>query len=209
MRIDEFTRNRPFLYHLTAFNNLGNILKNKALFSTANIVNMSKMVGGRLFLRTRRTKHEIIDVNGTSFHIRDQAPISLLALSKCLDKMDCGGYIEFLNERVFWWPTAERLQRHFKRYEDENPLIIKCSASELFKLNSNPLFSRLNSGATRANSHLGGVPPLRGRETFLSSEEYCRGVATVAEVTFLDKCYLPSLIYIGHSPHGEWQEICI
>ena len=199
MTIDEFTVKRPFVYHLTASGNLENIKRSKALFSTKSILHMSG-IRDRAFLRTRRAEHAYIDVNGNRFYIRDQAPISLLALSKCLDQMDCGDYIEILNERVFWWPTLERL-------ENENPLILKCSSTQLFNLNSRPLFSRLNSGATRANSHLGGVPPLRGRHTFLGAEEYSLRPSTVAEVTFLDKCHLPEVIALSESPHGPWLEL--
>jgi hypothetical protein len=206
MTIDEFTLKRPFLFHLTALNNLDNIKRSKTLFSTKTIFQMAGRKD-RAFLRTRRAEHDHIEVNGDSYHIRDQAPISLLALSKCLEEMNCEDYIEFLNERVFWWPTLERLERHFKRYEKENPLILKCSSAQLFDLNRNPLFSRLNSGATRANSYLGGVPPSRGRDTFLEAEKYDRGPSTVAEVTFLGKCILPEVVYLGDAPHCRWQEL--
>jgi hypothetical protein len=206
----EFTKKKAYLYHLTDKDNLANILKTKQILSTESIINLTSWDEEQKdnFLSKRRKVHEVINTSTTNFKIRDQKPISLTNLVKCLSKgITTGEFFKLLNMRVFFWPTIKRLESHYKRYAGENPIIIKVETSEIFKINSNPEFCRLNSGATRSNSHLNGAPPERGIDTFLPAERSNLKVSQVAEVTFPAKCSLPSKLYIGKTPAGPWEEI--
>lgn len=206
MNLERFINLRPHLYHLTDTRNAESIMRTGKIFSTERIVEMSGREGGQEFLRAIRDRHEVIRVDGVDFHIRDQNPISPIALPKCLTNgWNCGDYVEHLNQRVFMWPTVNRLERHYNRYESEHPCIFRFSTATLLEVNPNAEFSRLNSGATRANSHLGGVPPDRGPRTFLSAEQYQGTPGTVAEVTFVGGCVLPDDFRISYSPDGPWQ----
>ena len=205
---NEFVRNREFLYHLTDTNNINSILDQRQLLSTTQLLegtNIEFQEKNRL-LKSRRQQHHAVSFNGYRIKIRDQKPLNI-ALEKCLtDNWTVGRYIKLLNDHVFFWPTVSRLSTHFKRYEEERPAILKMRTSDLFSLNT-PYFCRLNSGATRPNSHLGGIPPKRGPNTFQLADNYMDRIYSIAEVTFHLKCTLPKYIELGFSPDGPWKEV--
>ncbi len=140
-------------------------------------------------LRKRRSAHVEIMIGGEPHFIRDQKPISEINLAKCLtDGWSIGDFLYHLNDRVFMWPTVVRLWSHFRTYADENPVILRFSTKNIFDANPHVKFCRLNSGATRSNSYLGGAPPMRGAATFLPAAEFNNAVREVAEVTFEKTC---------------------
>jgi len=208
VNINDFVQKRPFLYHLTDHRNYEIIKESRVIYSTRDLVYMSEIDDKESFLRSRRPYHTQIQVEDNTIYIRDQRPISEKALSKCLTNgWKCVDYIYHLNRRVFFWPTKERLIRHFNRYKGENPIIIRVSTKDLFGLNPHSEFCRLNSGATRPNSYLGGIPPLRGLETFRQAEDYGFTVSSVAEVTFQNNCTIPDQISISNNPLENWTDV--
>jgi len=213
MDISKFIITRPFLYHLTDQRNLDYIGQKKGiLFSTTEIIQRSELNADEKekILRERRPNHTKVRINGFDISIRDQKPISIRNLSKCLtDGWSYGDFLYHLNNRVFFWPTIPRLSRHFNRYADERPLIIRVSSREIFELNQDPEFCRLNSGATRSSSHYGGAPPQRGKDTFLKADQYPYSVSGVAEVTFINMCQLPKVISLSNDPLGPWNNTVI
>jgi hypothetical protein len=167
-----FTKEREYLYHLTSRVNLPSIIDCGALWSASVLFERAHGAAAREDIRRRRPgpAPESIVVDGRRVEIRDQHTISEIALPKCLeDGMQCADYYELLNGRVFLWPTIQRLERHYARYASERPVLIRFKAGELLELNPHVEFSRLNSGATRPNSYLGGIAPPRGRNTFQSA----------------------------------------
>lgn len=207
MDIQSFIRIRPYLYHLTFAESIPEIINRGRIFCTNRLLEMSSR---EEFKRIRRSEHVQVVIAGTIFKLRDQRPISEKALSKCLTHdWTCEDYYEYLNNRVFTWPTLERLQRHYQRYILERPKILRFSTEFAIPLNPNPKFCRLNSGATRANSYLGGIPPYRGPETFLSAHEYELSPNSVAEVTFENEFILPNEFCISDNPGANWKVIRI
>lgn len=212
MKLEEFITKKAFLYHLTDRANFDKIKADKELLSTEAIVNLSSLDDNTKseFLSQRRKSHETIEIGEHKYHIRDQRPISPLNLVKCLTTgFSVKDFFRMLNNRVFFWPTIKRLNSHYKRYARENPIIIMVSTDELLKINPHSEFCRLNSGATRSNSHLKGAPPERGNGTFLPAEEFKYTVGKVAEVTFPNNCKLPNKIYTGETPDGPWEEVIL
>jgi hypothetical protein len=211
MDIKRFITLRPHLYHLTDRNNFKNLLHNGGvLFSTTDLVQKSSLTEEKQleFIKKRRPIHEKLTVNGQLIYIRDQRPISIINLQKCIPAdWSIEDYIRLLNERVFFWSTLNRLDSHYKRYSSEKPVIIKVETESLLGLNTHPEFCRLNSGATRSNENYDGGPPPRGRDTFLRAEEYPYTPSSVAEVTFPSLCCLPKLIQIGKIPFGPWKRL--
>jgi hypothetical protein len=116
-------------------------------------------------------------------------------------------FIELLNKRVFWWPTLNRLNRHYLRYQQENPVILRVNTKDILLINKQVEFCHLNSGATRCHPSYGGNAPTRGYETFLAPDQYSKSIASVAEVTFPGICVLPNDIWIGNSPNGKWAKV--
>jgi hypothetical protein len=102
------------------------------------------------------------------------------------------------------WPTLKRLWSHFGRYESENPVIFRFSTREMLAANPHVKFCRLNSGATRANSHLGGKPPERGPNTFQAAADFNLPVGKVAEVTFENQCIIAGSFSYTERPDGEY-----
>lgn len=171
---------------------------------------MSGIQNGPELLRSKRQQHTIITLGQTQVRIRDQRPISEVVLGRSLThEWNVGDFIEHLNSRVFFWPTEQRLSRHYTRYAEENPVILRVKTSDLLALNSAPLFCRLNSGATRCSSHWDGNAPERGPNTFLPSSDFEHNYISVAEVTFEDYCRLPKEIWTGHTPAGPWRRVQI
>lgn len=205
MKLETFITKRPYLYHLTDRRNLPLILDHGRLLSTNNIIDLSGNVNYQRIKRQKRKEHTTIETDGKVYFIRDQRPISEKALQKCLtDNWSCADFYNHLNDRVFMWPNMERLWKHFNRYEHENPLILRFNTSDVLEANPHVKFSRLNSGATRANSYLGGKPPERGTGTFLSPDLFDLGVGQVAEVTFEGECILPESVYFSYRPDSQF-----
>lgn len=208
MEIEEFVSKRPYLYHLTSAKNVENIIETGKLYSTSKIISMSNEAHNKELNNQKRDSSLVLIVKNKEYHIRDQKPISITVLSRCLtDGWKYTDFIGFLNKRVFFWPTINRLERHFNTYVAEKPIILRFNTQHLLELNSHAQFCRLNSGATRCNSHLGGNAPERGSKTFLSALEYNLGIGTVAEVTFPGECTLPKSFWKSNSPNGPWKVI--
>lgn len=196
---------RPYLYHLTHRVNLPKIVSTRTLFSASELFRQS---GCEDHVRIRRREHVLIEIDGHSIHIRDQRPISEKALPKCLEKgLRVPDYYELLNQRVFLWATVERLNRHYQRYATERPVLLRFLTEDIVRLNPHIEFSRLNSGATRANSHLGGIAPRRGRGTFQGPGAFDYGISSIVEVTFPFRCVLPEKFELSHTPEGPWKLI--
>ncbi len=208
--LQTFILRNPHLYHLTDAGNLIGIVADKRLMSAVAMIESlaPDSVG---LLRTKREAHVQLSAGSRFYSIRDQRPISMKALAKCVSNdITPEQYLFLLNQHVFFWPSISRLERHYRRYQHEQPVIIRISTSALFERNpEKALFSRINSGATRANSYLGGVAPERGWHTFLMAEDYPSTISSVAEVTFKGECALPVAIEVGTSPTGLWQQVLL
>ena len=209
MNIQEFCKERPYLYHLTDRQNLPLILDSRTLLSTTDIAQMAlSKEDAKDFLRSKRNNHLTLSVNGINYKIRDQNPILLKVLERSLTNgMRAGEFIELLNKRVFWWPTVDRLTRHFNRYVNERPIILRVSTVDMLELNKNVELCHLNSGATRCHPAYGGNAPTRGEESFLAPKHYDRNISSVAEVTFVRRCKLPEIAWISSNPSGTWRQV--
>jgi hypothetical protein len=208
MDINKFIQLRPYLYHLTDKNNLCLILKKRKLLSTKSLIELSGNDTYNVFNLERREGHAQIKINNTIVSIRDQKPISETNLSKCLTNgWTCSDFYDYLNSRVFMWPTIKRLESHYNTYSDENPIILRFSTSEIIELNPHVKFCRLNSGATRSHPKYKGAPPQRGENTFLSANDYGFPAAGVAEATFEQFCNLTREIYISNAPNDVYKII--
>jgi hypothetical protein len=207
--LNVLSEKRQYAYHLTSRINLPSIVACSALLSASILLERAHGTGAREEIRRRRPgpAPERIVVDGRPVEIRDQHTISEKALSKCLEGgIQIPDYYELLNYRVFLWPTTERLGRHYARYASERPVLLRFSTNDLLDLNPHVEFSRLNSGATRPNSHLGGIAPKRGRNTFQSAEICNLRISEIAEVTFPERCRLPDVFWTSKTPEGPWRK---
>lgn len=210
MDIQKFIDKTPFLYHLTSAGNAKIILAGKKLYSANALIKMTNDPMNEKIGTNKRFTHQELLVNGNKVSLRDQRPISEVALAKCLtDNWEISDFLYHLNNRVFMWPNLARLERHFNRYKSENPIIFRLSTADIIKANTHVKFCRLNSGATRANSYLGGIAPKRGSRTFLSADDYDLPVNSVAEVTFEDFCDITGSFGMDVQPRGNFNSKCL
>jgi hypothetical protein len=205
-QIDEFINLRPFLYHLTAQENLVRLRACRAMVPAGELM---KRAGQIDLLRVRRKGHEVIEVGGQRISLRDQKPLQSknIALPKGYTFED---FVESLNSRSFFWPgKADWLvpsgAAHFKHYEKEAPVIIRVQTQSLIEANPHvvPLFCRCNSGATGCY----GRKSPRGPDTFLSAAEFKGTASNVVEVTFDNEIALPVDTEYGRHPGGPWQRL--
>jgi len=162
---------RPFVYHLTAQSNLECLLAERVLYPASHLLT----VGGRKELVTQRRNECItLSINGRPIHIRDQQPLRKGMMSLA-NGMSFSDFVKYLNEHVFFWPGKaagpnQYGERHFERYKNDNPAIIRCSLAELISLNGpcEPLVCKYNSGVPRYSY---GVASPRGASTFQPCNE--------------------------------------
>jgi hypothetical protein len=208
MDLNKFIEKTPFLYHLTSEKNASYIIKERKLHSANQLIEMSGDHELQHVKREKRNGHLTFKIGESEVSLRDQQPISLVALPKCLtDGWQVGDFLFHLNERVFMWPNLKRLWAHYNRYKLEKPVIFRFSTEDILIANPHVKFCRLNSGATRANSYLGGIAPHRGPNTFLNAEEFTLPINNVAEVTFENICIIVGDFSIADNPDGPFKMV--
>ncbi len=206
MELGKFIEYTPYLYHLTSKQNARNIIRGKKLFSANALIDMSDEKE-KSIKKNKRFVHKSIHIDGVEVLLRDQRPISEKALAKCLtDGWGVDDFLFHLNNRVFMWSNLRRLTRHFNRYVDEEPIIFRFSTSNIIEANPHVKFARLNTGATRANSYLGGKAPERGPNTFQAAKHYEFPIASVAEVTFEKNCIIAGDYGVDLHPDGNFMK---
>lgn len=202
---DDLARLRPYLFHLTARENLNRIRQLWQLQSAAQTATHA----GRLdVLQTPRRRHVAVLLDGEAVLLRDQAPLHKgnmqLEAAWSFER-----FVGYLNERVFFWPGDEYGPisygvRHFERYEEEAPVILRVPFVATLEANPNvtPLFCRYNSGSPRWSR---GKAAPRGGSTFVTAAVAPFRASQVVEVTVPDTVSLPSEVMIGPHPCGPWE----
>src|SRR5215469_14330007 len=160
----KFTRLRPYLYHLTAEENIPYIREQMALKS-ANTLYAEANEPGRIGVR--RVTHQTLK---TGCRVRDQEPLHAGKI-RFATGWGLQDLVQYLDDHVFFWPGWEDGliqygRNHFQRYAAEEPVILRVQTSELIAANTDapPFFCKYNSGAPRC-SYGEGSP--RGPATFL------------------------------------------
>jgi hypothetical protein len=201
--LTQLLRTRPYLYHLTAMDNLPSIANDmelrcaKVLLESAGLSHKAS---------TKRQEHLPLPANAGPTFIRDQKPLieGAIAFEK---GWDLARFVESVNEHVFFWPgrssgPIESGRNHFERYQAEGPAILRLPTESMIA--ENLRFSRYNSGAPRCS---GGKRSPRGKSTYLSASEFPGTVSEVIEVVAVRACALPSCVEVSCSPEGPWRPL--
>lgn len=101
--------------------------------------------------------------------VRDQKPMRESALLACLKSMSPQQWYEILNQRVFFWPTRERLLGLLsaRAYRGRQHCVITVDTARLLERHIDRVtLSPINSGSTIYR------PQPRGRDTFLPPHKY-------------------------------------
>jgi hypothetical protein len=203
--LNHYVRIRPFLYHLTAQENIERIKALKRLESTKSLLVAANRMD---LLRRRRPNNASLIVDKHQVSLRDQAPLHEGNI-EFAGGWDLNDLVEALNNRIFFWPGTESGpisygERHFERYKDEQPVILRVRFESLNTRNqqNKPLFCNYNSGSPRQNQ---GRPSPCGPNTFLSAERFPYTPGQVKEVTFLEYVILPNDTEYSTHINGPWK----
>lgn len=170
--LEELFVNAPRLYHMAESDSWASI-KERGLLSTSAILDLYGVTGDerKKIEETRRPAsvtltHETLP----SLVIRDQIPITDWALTRCLlDGLSPSDWYLLLNQRVFFWPSKERLLRLLgaRAYRGKKHDILEVDCRQLVEAYGDKItLSPINSGSTLFN------PQSRGKETFRRISDY-------------------------------------
>lgn len=162
----------PRLYHMAEDGSWPSIQKH-GLLSTAALLDLHQVQGDARSAILSQHRPECVSVTGPDVAaavVRDQKPMSVSALEKCL----VGGvtptqWFELLNGRVFFWPTKERLWRllNAEAYRDRAQVVLTLDTRTLVEAHRARIeLSPINSGSTIMK------PVERGLQTFLPIDQY-------------------------------------
>jgi len=100
------------------------------------------------------SRHRANTVNHRDSSIRDQKPMNH-NLAKCLPpEITCQQWFEYLNGKVFFWTSADRLLTFRKAYKLQRQLIIEVPTQLLMERHGGRItLCHINSGATRMPNH--------------------------------------------------------
>jgi Family of unknown function (DUF7002) len=208
-RMDQLHGTFPFVYHLTSQENLRRIMRTGHLESAAALMRRAARLD---LLRVRRRGSLPIKIDGETILLRDQDP---LHQGNILFE---GGWglpelIEHLNARVFFWPGGKdgpigHGQRHYERYRDEVPAIMRVCLRSLLNANPGrePRFCRRNSGSPRT---VAGKKSPRGPQTFVACDQFPGGPKSVVEVTFEEQVVLPPEAETRLSTETAWAPLTL
>jgi len=204
---NQFARTRPYLFHLTDRDNIPAISQLRVLHSAASLM---QQAGDDSYLREKRCQSMQIEIGSRQINIRDQQRLHAGNIT-FQGGYSFGDVIQSLNERVFFWPgktdgPIDYGERHFERYVDDQPVILRVSTAAIFSANSSvsPLFCRYNSGSPRCSKGLGSP---RGPDTFVVSDDADFTPSAAVEVTFETQVSLPARVEIADSIFGPWRSL--
>jgi hypothetical protein len=142
--------------------------------------------------------------------VRDQAPLHIGNIAFAGD-WDADRLIKELNRRIFFWSGSLKGpvgngRRHFKRYQNDHPVIIRSRFDELVQVNpaKMPYFCKYNSGSPR---YTNGKPRPRGPDTFAPGIECSFTPSDVIEVTFVNRVTIPETAEVATHYEGPWMPI--
>ena len=195
--INEYEELRPFLYHVTAHENLPRLARLRRLDPASALL----QAAGRLdLLRVRRGEPVTLRIEEETVVLKDQKPLvgANVALAP---GWEFGDLVEYVNSHVFFWPgdalaavaSGQRLLAH---YSPESPLLLRMRLRDVLRTNPGiePLFCPYNSGAPRMNR---GRPIPRGPSLFRRASACPRKRHEVVEVGFKGSVVLPEATEIA------------
>lgn len=162
----------PRLYHMAHIDSWPSIEKHGLLSTSAllDLLDVDDELREQLIRNHRPDSVTLNHAEHGSVVVRDQKPMSDAGLEKALqDGITPTQWYERLNQRVFFWPTENRLHRMLgaRAYKNDNHLVIVVdTASLLTEHFDSVLLSRMNSGCTVPFAHK------RGEETFRPPDEF-------------------------------------
>jgi hypothetical protein len=201
---------RPFLFHLTARENIEGIKSEQKMFPAKALL---ESAGRQDLIGVHRRAHRTIYVKSRAVKIRDQDKLHAANI-EFESGWDLTRFIGHVDSHVFFWPGTplgpiKNGQEHFGRYAHERPVLIRVGFRALVNANESAtlLLCRFNSGAPRTIPPLGRRSP-RGSTTYVPAEEFDGTAKDVKEVVFRDNLILPQTeTAAADSYEGPWRKL--
>ena len=170
MTKEDFVVHYPLLYHLAEADTWQSI-RTLGLLSTSALLDLCGSVGEerrRIESQHRSQSTPLACGKYGTILIRDQKPMSDVALRKCLTSgMTPAEWYETLNRKVFFWVTEKRLNNMLGAYRGHEHMVLVLDSSKLLsRMSPSVTLSPINSGSARRKA----AP--RGSETFCSLQDY-------------------------------------
>ena len=161
----ELVSMHPLLYHMSAQGSWPSIMKH-GLFSTTALLDLFEYEGEQREKIESYRRAEWVSLRHMShgeIKIRDQKPLSEIGLRNALPStMEPKDWYRILNERVFFFPSKERLKIMLKAYNNcRNTVLVVRTESLLEAHKQNVYWSPINSGYSLQR------PAYRDRSTFI------------------------------------------
>jgi hypothetical protein len=160
--IEELCTNHPRLYHMAEARSWPSIAKH-GLLSASALLDLYAINGeGRSLIESHHRPESVTikhPKHGSAV-IRDQKPMRESALLKCLVGCSPRQWYEFLNRKVFFWLTEERVCTLLKAraYRGHDHIVIIVDTEKLLKHHgTRALLSPMNSGSTIYRPVLRGI----------------------------------------------------
>lgn len=197
-----FARLRPYLYHVTALENLPSVRRTGRLEPAAALM---RRAGRGDLVRWRRPFPVTLQCDGETIVLRDQALLIEEQLS-LYREWAFADFIEFMNDHVYFWPGTDRgpvksgVELPY-RDASTTALTLRIPFEDLLAANpaAEPLFSSVNSGAMREP---GSRRASRGPHLFRNALHFSRRPSEVVEVAFRSAIALPVSASFLHE--GKW-----
>ena len=168
---EEFVSAYSTLFHILLASDIAHISAH-GLLSTSALLDICEITGSERFDIESHRRPKAIQVSHPihgSFLINDQAPMTEIALKKCLMDFAPQEWYESFNSRIVFWPTQARLDKHLSaRLGQRRTRLMLSFDTRAFVDRFGDLMelSPINSGSTMRNA------AKRGPETFLPLNEY-------------------------------------
>lgn len=173
MKIEDFVKNYPRLYHMAEGGSWENIEKH-GLLSTSALLDHYGMNGEARKAIEATHRPDCVTLTGQKTGdavIRDQKPMDDQGLVRALDGsgLKPSDWYQLLNSQVFFWTSKDRLHRLLKAgaYAHLEHDVMTIDTGKLVaKYEEDILLCPINSGCTKP------FPSQRGPDTFLSIADY-------------------------------------
>lgn len=170
MNVDLLIELYPRLYHMAAEGSW-EAIREHGLLSTSALLDLHGYAGDARAELESCLRPESVSIEsrvGTAI-IRDQKPMKLAAMRKCLVDVSPEEWLEILNSRSFFWLTKARLNKLLggRAYRRHPQVVLTVDTESLVSAYADRIqLSPINSGAMLYD------PQKRGRDLFKSIADY-------------------------------------
>lgn len=171
MDVEELIARHPRVFHTMSATAWPSVQRH-GLLSTQQLIDVFDLDAAERdrLLRAPRKRSTVLRAPGLPpAVIRDQKPMKFVA-EKIDPNSSLTEYLEAINSRVFFWASAERLDRlrQAKEYRTEDQVVLHVDTRALVERHGPRIeLCRLNSGAVTQKNH-----PMRGHRSWLPIADY-------------------------------------